>query len=309
MASVSSSRRPSVVLCGLYRPQNFSGIQIHSHDTIGGLGRGAGVGIACADVKRTAFGIDGGSVPYASAGRSPSVGPVCILPTIFGTSAIVYVFQICLPVAASSATTFPRKEQHGYFGSELVPSSDDATGTYTRSSKTWGAPVIRAAVCSSVLTFQISVPFWASSAYTFAFRSPKYAIGAGLPGLMESAVRTPAWPETSSRGIRVGVQCINHSGVGADEHSSDCHHRLSEHLFGARQSKSPLQFETGNLARGHLRRFCRLDNASWKCPRPNRSTPRRSPQTRDCSDTAERLQGPNLPGMPIRQPPIAKYAF
>ena len=55
--------------------------------------------------------------------------PFEFLETIFGTAAMVQVFQTCLPVAASSATTLPRKLQHGYWASELAPSSDDATGT------------------------------------------------------------------------------------------------------------------------------------------------------------------------------------
>ena len=42
--------------------------------------------------------------------------PFEFLETIFGTSAMIQVFQTCLPVAASSATTLPRKLQHGYSG-------------------------------------------------------------------------------------------------------------------------------------------------------------------------------------------------
>src|SRR5271156_580117 len=91
--------------------------------------------------------------PPAGAQRST---PFEFLETIFGTSAIVQVFQIRLPVAASSATTLPRKLQHGYLGSELGPSSPDAAGTYPRSSNTCGAPVMRAAGWSSTCTFQIS---------------------------------------------------------------------------------------------------------------------------------------------------------
>src|SRR5271170_4321764 len=55
--------------------------------------------------------------------------PFAFLETIFGISAMVQVFQTCLPVAASRATTLPRKLQQGYVGLELAPSSPDATGT------------------------------------------------------------------------------------------------------------------------------------------------------------------------------------
>ena len=44
-------------------------------------------------------------------------GPHSCVPMAFflvgrASSAIVYVFQICFPVAASSADTLPRKRQH-----------------------------------------------------------------------------------------------------------------------------------------------------------------------------------------------------
>ena len=39
--------------------------------------------------------------------------PFELLRVTLGVSGMVYVFQICLPVAASSATTLPRKVQHG----------------------------------------------------------------------------------------------------------------------------------------------------------------------------------------------------
>ena len=44
-------------------------------------------------------------------------GPHSCVPTLFflvyaRSSGMVYVFQICLPVEASSATMLPRKRQH-----------------------------------------------------------------------------------------------------------------------------------------------------------------------------------------------------
>ena len=56
--------------------------------------------------------------------------PIFDLPTFFGFSLIVYVFQSCLPVRASSASMLPRNVQQGYFGSAIASSSDD-TGTYS----------------------------------------------------------------------------------------------------------------------------------------------------------------------------------
>jgi hypothetical protein len=58
-----------------------------------------------------------------------SVTPAVLLPRGCGVSAIMYVFQITRPVAASTALTLPRNVQHGYWGSEPCASSYDDTGT------------------------------------------------------------------------------------------------------------------------------------------------------------------------------------
>ena len=42
----------------------------------------------------------------------PEVAPALFLVVVLGSSVTVCVFHTCLPVAASSATTLPRKRQH-----------------------------------------------------------------------------------------------------------------------------------------------------------------------------------------------------
>src|ERR1041385_1172662 len=56
--------------------------------------------------------------------------PSLVTPRFLGSSAIVYVFQIWLPVLASSAVTLPRKVQHSYVARPPCPSSlRPASGT------------------------------------------------------------------------------------------------------------------------------------------------------------------------------------
>src|SRR5690242_4012348 len=100
---------------------------------------------------------------------APPEGPTICVPSAFfcvglARSAMVYVFQICLPVAASRARTLPRKAQQGYFGSPTWDSSREETGTYKRTPYNCGAPVIAAREYSSTLTFHTSLPDSASTA-------------------------------------------------------------------------------------------------------------------------------------------------
>src|SRR5262249_24565652 len=108
-----------------------------------------------------------------------------------GRSGMVYDFHTCSPLEASKATSDARNVQHSYLGFGPDPSSNDATGTYSRPSCNAGAPVTRASGCDSALFVQRSVPVSASTAYTLAFTSPKYAANFDptLPTLI--AVRTP----------------------------------------------------------------------------------------------------------------------
>ena len=56
--------------------------------------------------------------------------PSLVTPRFFGSSAIVYVFQIAAPVLASSAVTLPRNVQHSYVARAPCPSSfSPASGT------------------------------------------------------------------------------------------------------------------------------------------------------------------------------------
>ena len=56
--------------------------------------------------------------------------PDLLLPVAFAVSSIVYVFQMTLPFAASSATTLPRNVHHSYSGLRGNVESYDDTGTY-----------------------------------------------------------------------------------------------------------------------------------------------------------------------------------
>src|SRR5438128_557196 len=78
--------------------------------------------------------------------------PAAVLVVRCGVSVIVYVFQTCRPVAASSALMLPLKVQHSYVGMTAVPSSIDEIGTYTRSLLNATAPVTIASGCLSTLT-------------------------------------------------------------------------------------------------------------------------------------------------------------
>src|SRR6478672_3241901 len=93
----------------------------------------------------------------------PPDGPHSCVPAgvlvVFCGSGIVYVFQSTLPVTASSALTLPRNVQHSYDGMTAVPSSIDATGTYTRPLAKATAPVTIASGCVSTFTFQRGFPF------------------------------------------------------------------------------------------------------------------------------------------------------
>src|SRR5262245_22382412 len=88
----------------------------------------------------------------------------------------------------------PRNSQHGYFGSPTWDSSRDETPTYKRPPYNAGAAVIAARGCSSTFFLHSTFPVSASTLYTFADWSPKYAASlsrpAGLPRLI--AERIPA---------------------------------------------------------------------------------------------------------------------
>ncbi len=49
--------------------------------------------------------------------------PSFVTPRFFGSSVIVYVFQMTAPVLASSAVTLPRNVQHSYVVREPCASS------------------------------------------------------------------------------------------------------------------------------------------------------------------------------------------
>src|SRR5262245_40619145 len=71
--------------------------------------------------------------------------PALFCPLGFAASETKYAFQICFPLAASSATTLPRKLQHSYLGFiEASDSSLPETGTYNRPPSSFGVPVITA---------------------------------------------------------------------------------------------------------------------------------------------------------------------
>src|SRR5579862_7943872 len=71
-------------------------------------------------------------------------------------SAMVYVFHITLPLAASSAERLPRNLQHSSFASAPLTSSSDDTPTYSRPSASVGAPVTCTSGCGSRLVFHSS---------------------------------------------------------------------------------------------------------------------------------------------------------
>src|SRR5215471_44507 len=102
--------------------------------------------------------------------------PAAVLVVGCGVSAMVYTFQITFPVDASSALTLPRNVQHSYVGMTAVPSSIDDTGTNTRPLLTATPPVMIASWCVSTFVFQRIAPVATSSAYAFAFASPKYSV-------------------------------------------------------------------------------------------------------------------------------------
>src|SRR5260370_3793155 len=94
--------------------------------------------------------------------------PAAVLVVGCGSSATEYVFQICFPVTASSATTPPREVQHSY----LLPrptSSPPVKGTNTRPSRYSCDPTILARGCESTCTFHNNSPVTASNAYAIAF--------------------------------------------------------------------------------------------------------------------------------------------
>src|SRR5215467_5216545 len=96
-------------------------------------------------------------------------GPYNCVPTAFffvglGSSVMVYVFQICLPVAASYAATLPRNLQHSYVAAAPAVSSADATGTYRRPLWKTTEPTTRASGWPSALIRQSSAPVMALSA-------------------------------------------------------------------------------------------------------------------------------------------------
>ncbi len=67
-------------------------------------------------------------------------------------------------------------------------------------STTTGAPVMRANRCGSRFFFQITAPVSASSAKTFAFKSPMYTANFRPTGATLGAVRTPP--------SALNVQCV-----------------------------------------------------------------------------------------------------
>src|SRR5438067_1324699 len=125
----------------------------------------------------------------------PPDGPHSCVPAadfaVFCGSATVYVFQITLPVAASSALTLPLNVQHSYVGMTAVPSSIDDTGTNTRPPATATAPVTIASGCGSTFTFHRSLPVATSTEYALAFASPKYSARLAPVPLTTGVDRTP----------------------------------------------------------------------------------------------------------------------
>src|SRR2546422_4766233 len=96
-------------------------------------------------------------------------GPNICVPDLFlvvgfGDSAIVYDFQITEPFTALRADTLARNVQHEYAGFSADPSSADEVGTYSTPFASVGAPVIRAAGCSSTCVFHNSAPVFALTA-------------------------------------------------------------------------------------------------------------------------------------------------
>ena len=77
---------------------------------------------------------------------------------------MVYDFQISIPFNALSADTLARNVQHEYAGFRADPSSEDDVGTYSTPFASVGAPVMRAAGCSSTCVFHNSAPVFASTA-------------------------------------------------------------------------------------------------------------------------------------------------
>src|SRR5277367_4332147 len=80
--------------------------------------------------------------------------------------AIVYVFHITLPLAASSDETLPRNLQHSSLASAPLTSSSDETPTYNLPSASVGAPVTCTSGCESRLVFHRTLPVNASTANT-----------------------------------------------------------------------------------------------------------------------------------------------
>src|SRR6478672_2825327 len=89
-------------------------------------------------------------------------GPHICVPALFffvgRASSMVYVFQICAPVAAFSATRLPRKWQHSYEVVAPAVSSPEAIGTYRRPLSNAGVPVTRATGKSSAFAFHSNLP-------------------------------------------------------------------------------------------------------------------------------------------------------
>ena len=102
-----------VVLGRLIRPQELAGVEVERHDGVGERRFRRRRRVAGAEVERAAHRIDRRRIPDAAGRRAVELHAVRrFFFHGFGSSAM-QVFQICLPVFASSATTLPRDVQHG----------------------------------------------------------------------------------------------------------------------------------------------------------------------------------------------------
>ena len=84
--------------------------------------------------------------------------PFAVRLTSFGSSGMVKCSHTVLPVAASTATSLPRKVQHSYFGSAAGMTSSEETGTSSLPPTSAGVPVSVALGCSSIFRDHTNSP-------------------------------------------------------------------------------------------------------------------------------------------------------
>ena len=101
----------------LARPQQAAGIEIERQDRVAGVGGHVRVGVAGGRVDHFFVDVDGWARTRSRRPPAPTVAtPAALFANGRGASGTVKVFQICLPVAPSSATMLPRNLQHSYVG-------------------------------------------------------------------------------------------------------------------------------------------------------------------------------------------------